>query len=108
MYPQNNKDYTPKITGVPPHILLMAEMELLKAKFEKLWIDINYDIRGMLDGRGVSGNEFHNNSTLYAIRESQDQMHDVITSVTVGRPTLEADVRSTPEKQSLFLMRLSW
>ena len=55
-YPWNNTDYTPKTTGVPPHVLLMTDMELLKAKFENNWIDINSDIKGMLDERGVGGN----------------------------------------------------
>ena len=71
-YPWNNTDYTPKITGVPPHVLLMAEMELSKAKFEKLRLDINSDIKGMLDERGLGGNEFHTNSIRDAIRESQE------------------------------------
>ena len=106
-YPWNNSDYTPKITGVPPHVLLMADMELLKAKFEKFWLDINYDINGMLNERGVGGNEFHTESILDDIRESQEQMHDLITRVTVFRPTLEADVSPTPRKNSIFLMILS-
>ena len=42
-------------------------MELLKAKFEKLRIDINYDIKGILDDRGVGVNEFHTNSIRDAI-----------------------------------------
>ena len=72
LYPWKNTDYTPKITGVPPHVLLMAEVEVLKEKFEKLWLDINYDIKGILYERGVGGNEFHTNSILDAIRESQE------------------------------------
>ena len=80
----------------------MAEMELLKAKFEKLWIDINYDIKGMLDDRGVGVNEFHTNSIRDAIRDPQEQMHDLITRVTVFRPNLEYDVSSTPEEQFTF------
>ena len=47
-------------------------MEVLKEKFEKLWFDINSDIKGVLDERGVGGNEFHTNSILDAIRESQE------------------------------------
>ena len=83
-------------------------MEVLKAKFEKLRLDINSDIKGMLDKRGVGGNEFHTNSIIDAIRESQEQMHDAFTKVTVCIPTLEAVVISTPEEQFNFLMRLSW
>ena len=76
----------------------MDTMKVLKAKFEKLWLDI----KGMFGKRGVGGNEFHTNSILDAIRESQYQMCDVITRVTICRPTLEADVSSTPEGKLTF------
>ena len=49
----------------------MAEIEVLKAKFENLRLDINYDIKGELYKRGVGGNTFHTNSILYNIRDSQ-------------------------------------
>ena len=77
-------------------------MEVLKAKFEKLQIDINSGINGMLDERGVGGNEFHTNSIRDAIRDSQEKMHDLITRVTLLRPNLEYDVSSTPEEQFTF------
>ena len=32
---------------------MMAEMEVLKANFEKLRLDINSYVKGMLDKRGV-------------------------------------------------------
>ena len=48
----------------------MDEMEVLKAKFDNLWLDINYDIKRMLEW-GVGGNELHTNSILDAIRQSQ-------------------------------------
>ena len=69
MYPWNNTDYTPKITGVTQHVLMMAEMEV-KGTFEKLRLDIDSDIKGMLDERGVGGNEFNTNSILGDIRDS--------------------------------------
>ena len=56
----------------------------------------------MLDKRGVGGNEFHTNSIIDYIRESQEQMHDVITRVNVCRPILEDDVSSTLEEQITF------
>ena len=40
------------------------------AKFDNLRLDINDDIKGMLDERGVGGNEFNTNSILGAIRDS--------------------------------------
>ena len=77
-------------------------MEVLKAKFENLRLDINYNIKGILNKRGVGGNEFHTSSILDDIRESQEQMHDAITRVTVCRPNLEAHVNSTPKEQFTF------
>ena len=77
-------------------------MEVFKAKFEKIRLDINSSIKGILDERDVGGNEFHTNSILNAIRESQEKIHDLITRVTVFRSTLKADVRSTPEGKFTF------
>ena len=80
----------------------MADMDVLKAKIEMLWLDINSDINGMLNERGVGGNEFHTNSILDSIRESKEHMHDVITRLTVCRPTLEFYVSSTSEGKFTF------
>ena len=63
-YPWNATEFTPIITGVPPHVLLMLKMENLLMKFEKMRGDIKSDFGGMLDNRGVGGSEFHTNQML--------------------------------------------
>ena len=66
----NSSQDTPKITGVPPHVLLMSKVEELLQKFSALRVDIKGDIGGMLDIRGVGGSEFHTNQILDAIKNS--------------------------------------
>ena len=68
-YPWNSTESTPKITGVPPHVILMSKMEDLVMKFDKMRGDIKDDFGGMLDKRGVGGSEYHTNQILEAIRE---------------------------------------
>lgn len=68
-YPWNITRYTPKITGVPPHVLLINKMKELLQKFEGIRGDIKDDVGGMLDSRGVGGSEFHTNQILEAIRD---------------------------------------
>ena len=58
-YPWNSTEYTPKVTGVPPHVLLMAKMEELMIRFKELRTDIKCDFDSSLDSRGIGGSEFH-------------------------------------------------
>ena len=39
-YPWYSTEYTPKLTGVPSHILLMTTLEELVRKFKELRVDI--------------------------------------------------------------------
>ena len=67
-YPWESNEFAPKSTGVPPHVLLMSKMEELMIKFNDLRGDIKTDFGGMLDTRGVGGNEYHTNQILDAIK----------------------------------------
>ena len=68
-YPYDTTEYTPTLTGVPPHVLLMSEMEILRRKIDDHQKGINSDTDKIIDERGVGGNEFHTNSILSAIEE---------------------------------------
>ena len=73
-FPWDSTSDTPKITGVPPHILIMAEIEDLKIKFQGLQATIKDNMNDALDERGVGGSEFHTNTILSAIKEAQISM----------------------------------
>ena len=47
--------YTPCFTGIPPHVILMLEIESLKATFENHTRDIVQEMRNELNERNVSG-----------------------------------------------------
>ena len=74
VYPWNKTSDTLKLTGVPLHVLLMAEIEELKNNFERLKTEIKTNMNNVLDERGVCGNEYHTNSILDAIKQSKDKM----------------------------------
>ena len=46
-------NYTPYATGIPLRVILMAEIEALKAEFEKQTTHIFKDIRTELNARNV-------------------------------------------------------
>ena len=73
-FPWDATEDTPKLTGVPPHVVLMAEIEDLKNKFQGLQATIKHDMTDALDERGVGGSEFHTNSILAAIKQSEIAM----------------------------------
>ena len=91
-YPWNSTVDTPKITGVPPHVLLMAELEELKIKFDALQNSIKSDMKDALDERGVGGSEFHTNSILEAIKVSETKM---LSSYSKEIPSLVSEESGT-------------
>ena len=73
-FPWNATRETPKLTGVPPHVLLMAEMEQLRQRFDVLQATMKEDLNAALDERGIGGSEYHTNSILSAIADSERRM----------------------------------
>ena len=54
-YPWTSTTYTPYFTGIPPHVMLMSEIESLKADFEQQTRDIVQEIRNELNEKNVGG-----------------------------------------------------
>ena len=54
-YPWDARKFTPKFTGIPPHMTLMYDMEVLRRKFYALRSDIKIDMHEMMDERRVDG-----------------------------------------------------
>ena len=73
-FPWNLTVDTPRLTGVPPHVLLMADIEKLKMKFEALECIMNDIMEKALDRRGVGGSEVHTNSILHVIKYTETRM----------------------------------
>ena len=71
--------------GVPPHVLLKSEMEILRQIFDYLQKGIKSDINKIIKERGVVGNEFHTNAILSAIEESNNKIINVMKNVTTSK-----------------------
>ena len=100
-YPWNSTEYTPKVTGVPPHVLLMAKMEELMIRFKELRTDIKGDFDSSLDSRGIGGSEFHTTQILEAIKASTLAMNMAVQT----RPSSSALVPfDTNESSSLTII----
>ena len=77
-YSWNASTCTPKLTGIPPHVSIMAEFRELKLKFDELRQDIKGDLQAQLDARGVVGNRFHAKKILEALSETQRKVDMIV------------------------------
>ena len=48
-YPWDTTAFTPTLTGVPPHVLLMLEIEIIRRKYYDIQKGIKSDMNKMLD-----------------------------------------------------------
>ena len=54
-----------------PHGLLMAEMEVLRVKFDVLQATMKYEMNTALDERCIVGSKFHTNNVINATKGSK-------------------------------------
>ena len=57
----------PKCSGIPPHVIIQAEVDHMRNEVEVLHDQIKDDTNSIMDEIGVGGNEFHTNSIIKAI-----------------------------------------
>ena len=51
----------PNCSGIPPHVMILAEVEHMRNEVKLLRDQIKDDMNSVMDERGVGGNEFHTN-----------------------------------------------
>ena len=74
-YPWTKTEYTPRIPGIPPHILIMAEMEELKKQVSTINSKFKEDLNTCFDERlSADSADFRTNQIINAINESQQSM----------------------------------
>ena len=52
-YPWNKTCNTPIFTGLPPHVMIMVDMEELKTVLKDQWKHISADLRDVLNKRHI-------------------------------------------------------
>ena len=99
-FPWNATKETPKLTGEPPHALLMSEMEALRLKFDDLQATMKDDMNTSLDEKGVGGSEFHTNHILLAITDSERRRLS-----TLELPNSTRDISIMEESTSMKILK---
>lgn len=77
-FPWNKTGDTPLFTGIPPHVLLMASIETLKASLKSQQNQIISEMRKELDNRHVGGDSFQASKILEDVTRLLQQISDVI------------------------------
>lgn len=87
-YPWNKDAQTPIFTGIPPHVMLLAEMEEMKLLLQKQKDEILDGIREELTKRHVGGDTYQSSVILDQVNELHEKMMNALdkssTSTTLN------------------------
>jgi len=81
-FPWSKTKNSPTITGIPPHVVLLAEMEALKNKFHELNRSLLSGIKNMLDERNIGTPEYYHQEVMRSLQEVQDNLIQKLSSVS--------------------------
>ena len=81
-YPWNKTEDTPPFTGIPPHILILAELEELKKTVMGLQNNIKDDMKDLMEERGFSSQASSTQMIINAVSKSNKEMLDGILAQT--------------------------
>ena len=77
-YPWNKTAQTPQVTGIPPHVVLQAEMEILQKKMEETKNDIIKEMGNELDRRHIGGDAYQSSRILDSVTEATERMNALL------------------------------
>ena len=75
-YPWNKTCNTPIFTGVPPHVMIMVDMEELKTVLKDQRKHISADLRDKLNKRHIGGDSFEASGILEEGTKSHERTLD--------------------------------
>jgi len=81
-FPWNKSSSTPGFTGLPPHVVLMVETEVLKQRIEEQRKDILDGLKAELDRRYVGGEKFEAHGILQEVSKLHEKIADTIKAPT--------------------------
>ena len=99
-------NYTPYSTGIPPHVMLMAEIEALKAEFEKQTTHIVEDTRTELNAQNVGGDLYKAGCVLDEIRSANESFLGNIQDLS-GKNTGE-DGQAEENTEDYFVLNYQY
>lgn len=90
-YPWDKTEDTPQFTGIPPHILILAELEELKQVVLGLQNNIKDDMKDLMEERGFSSQASTTQSIIDAVSKNNKEMLDDIIAQTKIYQFLESN-----------------
>ena len=72
-HPWNKTSDTPVFTGIPPHVLHLAELESLRGEILALRANLKNDIEGLMNDRGFVSATFNTEQIIKAVTTKQEQ-----------------------------------
>lgn len=75
---------SPRLTGIPPHITLLSQINSLKLSVEESTSRLEAVMKDELNRRGVGGEVFHANSILESVKEVHEKIIETLGGSGVG------------------------
>jgi len=89
-YPWDATDETPKLTGIPPHVALLAKLENLSRQMAKFKEEFRGVLVEELDSRHLGGDSYHAQKILSELETTRNQILNLISGG--GTPNEEPQV----------------
>lgn len=84
-YPWNKSRNAPNITGIPPHVILLAKVEELESKFERFKNELLEGVQTMLDARNVGTPEFYHHQVMNALQAATVKLTEEMRAIRVDQ-----------------------
>ena len=90
-FPWNATKYTPFFTGIPPHVMMMTELESLRLKLVEHKNDIIDGLKDELDRRDLGGVEYQTRVVLDEVKKAHDEMIRRMEDMKVSKNSATID-----------------
>ena len=81
-FPWTKTAFTLFFTGIPPHVMMMAEIEILNKTIAKQTCAIFDGLKTELDKRNIGGDTYQATMVLEEVKIAHDMMYTKLSSIT--------------------------
>ena len=96
-HPWNKTEDTPQFSGIPPHVLHLAEMEALRNEIITLRANLKNDIETIMNDRGFATANFNTEQIIAAVTKKQDEAFENL--LKKAKLTELADIGTEEEQE---------
>ena len=84
-YPWSTNSITPKLTGIPPHIVLLSKLHTIEKNLENLKNDFKDVLVKELDSREIGSNNFTAHRVIDELQTTRDQLREMLQGCVIDR-----------------------